>query len=131
MPIYDYRCRACGHEVEVIHGIDGSGPETCTLCGGEMRKALSAPAIHFKGSGWAKKDARDAGAAKASQTSTGGGTPDTGSGAKGGGADKDAAGTGDTATADAGVRKQSSDDAGSQSTTGDARAAAGTRSAAD
>jgi len=57
MPLYDYRCTECGREVEVMHGIHGTGPETCEICGGAMRKALSSPAIHFKGSGWAKKDA--------------------------------------------------------------------------
>lgn len=57
MPIYDYRCTACGLLVEVVHGIHESGPATCGACGGAMRKALSTPAIHFKGSGWAKKDA--------------------------------------------------------------------------
>jgi putative FmdB family regulatory protein len=62
MPIYDYRCTRCGHEVEVSHAIGASGPESCSECGGPMKKALSAPAIHFKGSGWAKKDARSAAA---------------------------------------------------------------------
>ncbi len=57
MPLYDYRCTACGREVEVMHGIYDSGPSECQHCGGAMRKALSPPAIHFKGSGWAKKDA--------------------------------------------------------------------------
>jgi hypothetical protein len=33
-----------------------------------MRKALSTPAIHFKGSGWAKKDARAAAKAPPSTT---------------------------------------------------------------
>jgi putative FmdB family regulatory protein len=64
MPLYDYRCTECGREVEVMHGINDSGPATCQHCGGAMRKALSPPAIHFKGSGWAKKDAA-AGARKA------------------------------------------------------------------
>jgi putative FmdB family regulatory protein len=60
MPLYDYRCRSCGHLVEVMHAIGGTGPERCEVCGGEMAKLLSAPAIHFKGTGWAKKDARAA-----------------------------------------------------------------------
>lgn len=60
MPIYEYRCSACGHQVEVIHGIHDQGPVTCVVCGGAMRKALSSPAILFKGSGWAKKDAQAA-----------------------------------------------------------------------
>jgi putative FmdB family regulatory protein len=65
MPLYDYRCTDCGREVEVMHGIQAPGPEACLHCGGVMRKALSAPAVHFKGSGWAKKDAASASAKKA------------------------------------------------------------------
>jgi putative FmdB family regulatory protein len=76
MPIYDYRCTQCGHEIEVVHGIYDSGPSICTACGGTMRKALSTPAIHFKGSGWAKKDAASASRAR---SSTGAADPATGS----------------------------------------------------
>ena len=58
MPIYDYTCSACGHLTEVIHGINDHGPRFCPECGAEgtMTKAFTTPAIHFKGSGWAKKD---------------------------------------------------------------------------
>src|SRR5438270_2554215 len=56
MPIYDYACQNCGHVVEVIHGVHDTGPAVCPQCGGPMRKLLSRPAIHFKGSGWAKND---------------------------------------------------------------------------
>jgi putative FmdB family regulatory protein len=56
MPIYDYVCTACGTRVEVMHGVNESGPTVCISCGGSMRKALSPPAIVFKGSGWAKKE---------------------------------------------------------------------------
>lgn len=56
MPIYDYICTACAHRMEVVHGILGHGPDACPVCGAGMRKALVMPAIHFKGSGWAKKD---------------------------------------------------------------------------
>jgi putative FmdB family regulatory protein len=76
MPLYDYRCTECGREVEVMHGIDGHGPTTCETCGGAMRKALSTPAIHFKGSGWAKKDAQAAAKAKAKQGSSPAKKPD-------------------------------------------------------
>jgi putative FmdB family regulatory protein len=68
MPIYEYVCSACGRRVDVIHGIHGQGPATCEVCGGAMRKALTAPAIHFKGSGWAKKDAKVAPAAASAAT---------------------------------------------------------------
>ena len=79
MPIYDYRCQECGREVEVIHGIDAAGPTTCKTCGGAMRKALSAPAIHFKGSGWAKKDAQAASHARAAKSTASSNAPGDGS----------------------------------------------------
>lgn len=68
MPIYDYTCTTCGHVTEVIHGINDAGPRFCPECGAEgtMRKALSAPAVLFKGSGWAKVDRRSSGGGRAS-----------------------------------------------------------------
>ena len=59
MPLYDYSCADCGHEIEVRHGVHDPGPESCERCGGRMRKLMSSPSIVFKGSGWAKKDAHD------------------------------------------------------------------------
>ena len=58
MPIYDYHCSNCGQTTEVIHGINAPGPRFCPACGAEgtLRKAFATPAVHFKGSGWAKKD---------------------------------------------------------------------------
>jgi putative FmdB family regulatory protein len=60
VPIYDYLCGACGHRLEVIHGVHEDGPRFCPACGaeGRMQKAISAPAIVYKGGGWAKKDRR-------------------------------------------------------------------------
>jgi putative FmdB family regulatory protein len=67
MPRYDYACAACGRRFEVIHGINEDGPTSCPLCGeGPVRKAFAAPAIHFKGSGWAKKERRATAAPKSS-----------------------------------------------------------------
>lgn len=58
MPIYEYVCTSCGMRHEFIHGIHAAQPDACPACAGPLRKALSTPAIHFKGSGWAKMDAR-------------------------------------------------------------------------
>ncbi len=59
MPIYDYECANCRRRFEVVHGVHVPGPTSCPLCGGgPVRKAISAPAVHFKGSGWAKKERR-------------------------------------------------------------------------
>ena len=56
MPIYEYVCDN-GHRFEVIHGIHDAGPTECPVCHStSVRKAFVPPAIHFKGSGWAKKD---------------------------------------------------------------------------
>ncbi len=71
MPTYDYECRNCGNRVEVLHGVNASGPTACERCGGPMRKLLSTPNIVFKGSGWAKKDARDARPAAKAESSSG------------------------------------------------------------
>ena len=61
MPIYDYECANCLRRFESIHGVHVAGPTSCPLCGGgPVRKAISAPAVHFKGSGWAKKERRAA-----------------------------------------------------------------------
>ena len=61
MPLYDYVCAACGRRFEVIHGVHGDPPTSCPLCGeGPVRKAISAAAVHYKGSGWAKKERRAA-----------------------------------------------------------------------
>lgn len=85
MPTYDYRCTVCGRMVEVMHGVHGTGPERCEVCGGALRKMISAPAVHFKGSGWAAKDARDSGRARTSagtatesKTTTDGSSTDAG-----------------------------------------------------
>lgn len=56
MPIYDYLCAACGHEMEVMHSVHGEGPAACPKCGARMRKAIAPLAVHFKGTGWARKD---------------------------------------------------------------------------
>jgi putative FmdB family regulatory protein len=59
MPLYDYDCAACGRRIEVVHGVYSPGPTHCPNCGGgPLRKAISAPAVHFRGSGWAKRDRR-------------------------------------------------------------------------
>jgi putative FmdB family regulatory protein len=68
MPAYDYTCGACGRRFEVIHGVHADGPTSCPLCGkGPVRKAITAAAVHYRGSGWAKKERRTPVAAGASK----------------------------------------------------------------
>ena len=71
MPIYEYRCASCGHRTDILHGINEQGPNFCPDCGAEgaMRKTISAPSVHFRGSGWAKKDRASATKTKAAAKS--------------------------------------------------------------
>lgn len=89
MPAYDYDCAACGHRFEVAHGVHADSPTICPSCGsGPVTKAISAPAIHYKGSGWAKKERR-ATASPGSSKSTSDGTPSGESSPKTGGGSTD------------------------------------------
>jgi putative FmdB family regulatory protein len=95
MPIYEYACTACDHRTDILHGLNDPGPLFCPSCGkeGTMRKLFAPPTIHFKGSGWAKKDRSGSSASRssASAKSDGGGAPaggDTGSSSDAGGAGK-------------------------------------------
>jgi putative FmdB family regulatory protein len=71
VPIYEYRCTNCGHRTDILHGVNQPGPNFCPACGAEatMRKTISAPSVHFKGSGWAKKDRASAAKTKAAAKS--------------------------------------------------------------
>jgi putative FmdB family regulatory protein len=53
MPLYEYRCDACGHVFERIQKFSDPPVEVCPNCGErKVQKLLSSPAIQFKGSGW-------------------------------------------------------------------------------
>lgn len=52
MPIYEYECRSCRHRMETMQRISDPPLTECPECGGELRKLISAPAFHLKGSGW-------------------------------------------------------------------------------
>jgi putative FmdB family regulatory protein len=52
MPLYEYLCNKCAKKTEVIQRVGGAPLKVCPHCGGRLKKAISAPAIQFKGSGW-------------------------------------------------------------------------------
>ena len=53
MPLYEYECSQCGHRFELIQRFSDPPADTCATCGqGPVHKLLSAPAVHFKGTGW-------------------------------------------------------------------------------
>lgn len=57
MPIYDYQCSSCGHEIEVIQKISDDPLTTCPDCNTEtLSKCVTAPSFRLGGSGWYETD---------------------------------------------------------------------------
>ena len=57
MPIYAYKCQACGHEVEAIQKMSDAPLTDCPACNkSELKKMLTAPAFRLSGSGWYETD---------------------------------------------------------------------------
>ena len=57
MPIYEYQCKSCGHELEVIQKISEEPLKFCPECGKpEMNKLISAAGFRLKGGGWYETD---------------------------------------------------------------------------
>jgi putative FmdB family regulatory protein len=52
MPLYEYKCHSCGKKFEVIQKFSDEPLTTHEDCGGDVEKLVSAPAFHFKGTGW-------------------------------------------------------------------------------
>ncbi len=52
MPIYEYRCRKCNKEFEVVQSISDPELKSCKFCKGPVTKLMSVSSFHLKGSGW-------------------------------------------------------------------------------
>jgi putative FmdB family regulatory protein len=59
MPIYEYRCNECGHEVEALQKLSDAPLVTCPACAKPaLQKLVSAAGFQLKGSGWYVTDFR-------------------------------------------------------------------------
>ncbi len=57
MPIYEYRCSACGHQDEFLQKLSDPVLTQCPSCGKPaFEKQLSAAGFQLKGSGWYATD---------------------------------------------------------------------------
>ena len=57
MPIYEYRCEACGAELEKLQKISDPPLQDCLECGKTaLVKLVSASSFRLKGSGWYETD---------------------------------------------------------------------------
>lgn len=81
MPIYAYRCDACGHGRDVLQKMSDAPLTDCPSCNtaGAFKKQLTAAGFQLKGSGWYVTDFRG-GNNGGSAASTGAGSGASGTG---------------------------------------------------
>jgi putative FmdB family regulatory protein len=57
MPIYEYRCEHCGHEMDALQKVSDAPLVHCPACGRPaLKKLISAAGFRLKGSGWYETD---------------------------------------------------------------------------
>ncbi|MEW6647395.1 MAG: zinc ribbon domain-containing protein [Pseudomonadota bacterium] len=57
MPIYEYACKACGHQMEAMQKMSDAPLSECPACGKpELEKLISAAGFRLKGGGWYETD---------------------------------------------------------------------------
>ena len=62
MPIYEYRCAACGHQQEFLQKVSDAPMTVCTQCGKTaFEKMVTAAGFQLKGSGWYATDFKNSG----------------------------------------------------------------------
>lgn len=82
MPIYEYRCTDCGHQLEALQKFSEAPLVDCPQCGKPaLTKLISASAFQLKGTGWYVTDFRD----KDKKKDAGKAEQDTGKAEQGGG----------------------------------------------
>ena len=57
MPIYEYRCQSCGHELEQLQRMSDAALTDCPECGkSALKRLISAAGFRLKGAGWYETD---------------------------------------------------------------------------
>jgi putative FmdB family regulatory protein len=60
MPFYEYTCKACGHNLEVLQRMSDQPLTSCPECGKhELQKMISHSGFQLKGQGWYATDFKD------------------------------------------------------------------------
>jgi len=107
MPIYEYRCSSCGHELESLQKFSDAPLVACPSCSAmALVKKVSAAGFQLKGSGWYATDFKGGGAKPAP-------AKDEGAGASGSATATDAAAKGDSKSDTASTPKSETKDAAS------------------
>ena len=62
MPIYEYECQSCGHELEKLQRMSDAHLTDCPDCGkSELQRKVSAAGFRLKGGGWYETDFKKSG----------------------------------------------------------------------
>ena len=62
MPIYQYQCTDCQHQLEALQKISDPKLVDCPACGqASLRKQVTAAAFKLKGTGWYETDFKNSG----------------------------------------------------------------------
>lgn len=86
MPVYAYKCKSCGHQLEVRQSFSDAPLSECPQCGGELRKQFNSVGVVFKGSGFYRNDSRSGGSSPSATSGSGSaGSSSSGSGSAGAG----------------------------------------------
>ena len=57
MPIYEYECKECGHQLDALQGINEPILSECPACKTtSLKRLISAPNFRLKGEGWYETD---------------------------------------------------------------------------
>ena len=56
MPIYEYRCRECGHHLEEVQPMGAPVPGPCPNCGGDLKRVYGRVGVRFSGWGFRRTD---------------------------------------------------------------------------
>ena len=75
MPTYAYKCKDCGHALEVQQAFSDAALTECPVCGGLLRKQYGTVGVTFNGSGFYRTDSRSGGK---SESGEGGAKPEGG-----------------------------------------------------
>jgi putative FmdB family regulatory protein len=68
MPIYEYRCGACGHKLETLQKLSDAPLTDCPVCGkARLSKLVTAAGFQLKGSGWYATDFKNSGSKPAAK----------------------------------------------------------------
>ncbi len=77
MPIYAFRCAACGHDFDRLQKLSDPDPEKCPQCGADaVQRQVTAPSFRLSGSGWYETDFKKDGDRKRNLAGEGKGAAD-------------------------------------------------------